>query len=79
MFPLAYGLANALGANPMTFVMTVAFAASASFVSPYGYQTNLMVYNAGRYSLRDFVKLGLPVALVYGLVVLILVPIVFPL
>ncbi|WP_406611030.1 SLC13 family permease [Agarivorans sp. JK6] len=79
MFPLAYGLANALGANPMTFVMTVAFAASASFVSPYGYQTNLMVYNAGRYSLRDFVKLGLPVALVYGLVVLVLVPIVFPL
>jgi len=79
MFPLAYGLANALGVNPMSFVMTVAFAASASFVSPYGYQTNLMVYNAGRYNLSDFVKLGLPVAIVYAIVVLTLVPLIFPL
>ncbi|WP_432462960.1 SLC13 family permease [Agarivorans sp. QJM3NY_33] len=79
MFPVAYGVANAIGANPMTFIMTVAFAASASFISPYGYQTNLMVYNAGRYNLKDFVKLGLPVAIVYAVVVISLVPLLFPL
>lgn len=79
MFPIAYGFALAVGANPMAFTMIVAFGASASFVSPYGYQTNLMVYNAGRYRLIDFVKVGFPVALVYALVVLTLVPIMFPL
>ncbi|MEE1672823.1 SLC13 family permease [Agarivorans aestuarii] len=79
MFPIAYGFALAVDANPMAFTMIVAFGASASFVSPYGYQTNLMVYNAGRYRLVDFVKVGFPVALVYALVVLTLVPIMFPL
>ncbi|MGY5449813.1 SLC13 family permease [Agarivorans sp. MS3-6] len=79
MFPIAYGFAIAVDANPMTFTMIVAFAASASFVSPYGYQTNLMVYNAGRYKLIDFFKVGFPVALVYAAVVLTLVPMMFPL
>lgn len=79
MFPIAYGLAQAMDINPLSFTMLVAFAASASFVSPYGYQTNLMVYNAGRYSLKDFAKVGLPVALVYGLIVILAVPHFFPL
>jgi di/tricarboxylate transporter len=77
MFPMALGLANAFGVEPLTLIMTVTFAASASFVSPYGYQTNLIVMNAGAYRLQDFVKTGWPVALVYGLVVVTLVPIVY--
>jgi di/tricarboxylate transporter len=68
MFPLAYALSLSLDANPMAFIMTVAFGASASFISPYGYQTNLMVFNAGRYQLSDFVKFGVPMSLVYGVV-----------
>ena len=58
--------------------MTVAFAASGSFISPYGYQTNLMVFNAGNYRLNDFVKMGLPVSVVYAVVVLVCVPVFFP-
>lgn len=77
MFPFALGLASAMNIDPMVLVMTVTFAASASFVSPYGYQTNLIVMNAGGYRLQDFVKTGWPVALVYGLVVVLLVPLVY--
>lgn len=78
VFPLAYSLAMGLGVDPMPFVMAVAFGASASFVSPYGYQTNLMVYNAGQYQLKDFLRTGGPVSLVYTLVVLSAVPYFFP-
>ncbi len=78
VFPVAYGLALGLGVNPMTFIMAVAFGASASFMSPYGYQTNLMVYNAGDYQLKDFIRAGLPVSMVYSAVVLSTVPYFFP-
>jgi di/tricarboxylate transporter len=62
----------------MPFVMAVAFGASGSFISPYGYQTNLMVFNAGKYKLNDFVKFGWLVSLTYAVVVLVAIPIVFP-
>nr|WP_202819668.1 SLC13 family permease [Thaumasiovibrio occultus] len=78
IFPIAYGMALGLDANVMPFVMAVAFGASASFVSPYGYQTNLMVFNAGQYNLKDFVKVGLPVSLVYGAVTVSAIPVFFP-
>ncbi|MFA0426728.1 SLC13 family permease [Vibrio sp. 10N.222.51.C5] len=68
IFPIAYGLAQSLDANPMAFIMAVAFGASASFISPYGYQTNLMVFNAGQYRIKDFVRVGLPLSLIYGTV-----------
>ncbi|GMQ47929.1 SLC13 family permease [Vibrio sp. 10N] len=67
LFPVALGLSEALGANNTAFIMAVAFGASASFISPYGYQTNLMVFNAGKYRLSDFVKIGAPVSIVYGI------------
>jgi di/tricarboxylate transporter len=78
IFPIAYNIALGLAVSPMPFVMAVAFAASGSFISPYGYQTNVMVYNAGNYTLTDFVKFGLPVSFVYSVVVLFMLPIVFP-
>lgn len=62
----------------MPMVMGVAFAASASFITPYGYQTNLMVFNAGNYQLQHFVKVGAPVAATYLLVSILLIPLVFP-
>ena len=77
-FPIAYNIAIGLGVDPIPFVMAVAFAASGSFISPYGYQTNVMVYNAGNYQLTDFVKFGLPVSIVYSTTVLIMIPLVFP-
>ncbi|MCG9745914.1 SLC13 family permease [Shewanella sp. Isolate8] len=78
MFPISYSIAQGFGVDFLPFVMTVAFAASGSFISPYGYQTNLMVYNAGRYRLMDFVKVGVPVSLTYGAIVLLAVPVFFP-
>ncbi|UIP27206.1 SLC13 family permease [Photobacterium sp. TLY01] len=77
MFPIGWSMATAAGVDPMPFIMTIAFAASASFLSPYGYQTNLMVFNAGGYKLHDFLKVGAPVSLVYAAVVIITVPYFF--
>lgn len=78
IFPIAYNIALGLGLDPIPFVMAVAFAASGSFISPYGYQTNIMVYNAGNYQLSDFVKFGFPISITYSATVLIMIPMVFP-
>ena len=77
-FPLAFSIAQGLGVSYLPFVLAVAFAASGSFISPYGYQTNLMVYNAGNYKLTDFIKFGLPISITYSVVVITLVPLFFP-
>ena len=61
-----------------TFVMAVAYGASASFLTPYGYTTNLMVQNLGSYQMRDYVRAGLPLSLIYSAIVILLVPRVFP-
>jgi di/tricarboxylate transporter len=79
VFPLAYSLALSTGADPMAFVMAVAFGASASFVTPFGYTTNLMVQNLGGYRRLDYLRMGAPVSLVYSAVVLSLLTVVFPL
>jgi len=78
VFPIAYNIALGLGVDPIPFVMAVAFAASGSFISPYGYQTNVMVYNAGNYQLSDFIKFGLPISIIYSITVIIMIPLVFP-
>jgi len=77
VFPIAYGLAVSIDANPTAFIMAVAFGASASFISPYGYQTNLMVFNAGQYKLNDFVKIGVPVSIAYSITAVTMITIVF--
>lgn len=77
-FPVAFGLAESFGVSHMPFVMAVAFGASASFLTPYGYTTNLMVQNIGGYSMGDYFRAGLPVSLVYSTAVIVLIPLVFP-
>ena len=71
MFPFAYGLVGIINAPLMPFALCVAFAASASFISPYGYQTNLLVYNATNYKFGHFAKFGLPISLMYSTIVLL--------
>lgn len=78
MFPLALGLAESFQVSPMSYVMAVAFGASASFISPYGYQTNLIVFNSGGYQVKDFIRYGLPVSLMYIVVSCTLIPWFFP-
>ena len=77
MFPFAYGLVEIIGAPLMPFALAVAFAASASFISPFGYQTNLLVYNAANYRFSHFIKIGLPISLVYSAIVLCLLNITY--
>ena len=77
-FPIAYTTALGLDVNMAPFMMAVAYGASASFMTPYGYQTNLMVASAGGYSFKTFIKSGFFVSIAYSLVALILIPLFFP-
>ena len=79
MFPFAYGIAQVMQVELMPFALAVAFAASASFISPYGYQTNLLVFSATNYKLKHFVKIGLPVSVCYSSIVLVLLKFTYPL
>ena len=78
VLPFAMTAAGHLGVSPMPFVIAVMFAASASFATPFGYQTNLMVYGAGNYTVRDFLRVGVPMNALSGAMVMLLVPRVFP-
>ncbi|MEO0412768.1 MAG: SLC13 family permease [Pseudomonadota bacterium] len=79
MTPVAIGLANQLGYDPRPFIVTVMFAASASFATPIGYQTNTLVYSAGGYRFADFIKVGLPMNVIAGIVVVVMCPMIWPL
>ncbi|MEX0661770.1 MAG: SLC13 family permease [Balneolaceae bacterium] len=78
IFPIAISLAASIGVSFMPFVMVIIFAASASFSTPIGYQTNLMVMGPGGYHFSDYLKFGVPLNLAVGITALILVPIVWP-
>ncbi len=78
MFPIAMAVSDSLGIGYMPFVMTIMIAASASFATPIGYQTNLMVYGPGGYRFSDYLRLGLPLTLLLGLLVILIVPRVWP-
>jgi di/tricarboxylate transporter len=77
-FPVALGAAQATHLDPQPFVMAVLYGASCSFLTPYGYQTNLMIMSPGRYTLGDYVRTGGPVALVFLVVALFAIPVFFP-
>lgn len=74
IFPIAMAVAGQQGLNPMPFAVAIAVAASASFATPIGYQTNLMVYGPGGYKFSDFLKLGIPLNLIFMTVALIVIP-----
>lgn len=78
MFPFGISLATSLGVSPMPFSIAVMFAASASFITPIGYQTNLMVYGPGGYQFGDYVRSGWFLQVASGVVTLTLTPLLFP-
>ena len=78
MFPLAVATGLDLGVDPRPFVMVVALIASASFLTPIGYQTNLMVYGPGGYRFTDFTRVGFPLSVLLLLAATLLVPMVWP-
>jgi len=77
MFPIALAVSEQLGVNFLPFAVAVMFAASASFITPLGYQTNLMVYGPGRYRFTDYMRIGVPLSLVVAVVVLGVIPLVW--
>lgn len=79
MFPIAVALAQQVGVNVMPFAVAVMFAASASFMTPIGYQTNLMVYGPGGYSAMDYLKIGLPMNILAGCVTIPMILVFWPL
>lgn len=74
MFPIAHAVAADLGVDFMPFAIAVMIAASASFATPIGYQTNLMVLGPGGYHFGDFVRAGVPLTIVTGLVAILVIP-----
>ncbi|HET7615745.1 MAG TPA: SLC13 family permease, partial [Bacillales bacterium] len=73
MFPIAMATAQQIQVNPMAFAVVVAIAASASFLTPIGYQTNLIVMGPGRYKFTDYYKVGLPLSFIVMIVTIIVV------
>ena len=77
--PIAAGLAHQIGVDPWPFVVAVMFAASASFVTFIGYQTNILVYNAGGYRFVDFINIGLPLNIILWATATIVIQMFWPL
>lgn len=77
--PIAVGLADVMGMDARPLVVAVMVAASASFATPIGYQTNMLVYGPGGYRFSDFMKVGIPLNLSVGLLASLLIPFIWPL
>ncbi len=77
MFPIALAVSEQLGVSFLPFAVAVMFAASASFITPLGYQTNLMVYGPGRYQFTDYMRIGIPLSLIVGVTAVLLIPFVW--
>ncbi len=76
-FPIALASATSLSVEPTAFILAVAYGASASFLTPIGYQTNLMVYGPGGYKFKDFIKAGLPLAVIYMVLCIFILKIIY--
>ena len=78
MTPITLSLATNFGFDPKPFIFAVCYAASASFITPVGYQTNLMVFGPGGYRYSDYIKVGLPLGLILWVVSVIMIPMIWP-
>ena len=77
--PIAIALAQSLGHDPRAYVVAVMFSATVAFATPIGYQTHMMVYGPGGYRFSDFVRVGVPLDIVCGIVACLVIPLFWPL
>ncbi|MDZ7796728.1 MAG: anion permease [Candidatus Marinimicrobia bacterium] len=77
MFPIALSASSQLGVDTHPFCITICIAASASFATPIGYQTNLLVQGVGGYKFNDYVRIGLPLNIIAMIITVILVPLLW--
>ncbi|HEY9886844.1 MAG TPA: SLC13 family permease, partial [Candidatus Obscuribacterales bacterium] len=78
IFPIALSVSQTLGVSYMPFIIAIMVGASASFSTPIGYQTNLMVYGPGGYKFTDFMRIGIPLNLVFWVITVLITPLVYP-
>lgn len=78
VFPIAIATADNLDVNRMPFIIAIMIAASASFATPIGYQTNMMVYGPGGYHFFDYTRIGLPLNVLMGIITVVIAPFVWP-
>ena len=76
--PIAISAAQSMGVNPRPFLMAIAFAASSSFMTPVGYQTNTLIYGPGRYTFADFFRIGTPLNILFWVLATVMIPIFWP-
>jgi di/tricarboxylate transporter len=78
MTPVALSISETFMLNPLPFLVAVCFGASASFMTPMGYQTNLMVFGPGQYKFKDFLKVGIPLNIIYAIIAIYAIPYFWP-
>ncbi|NBC66006.1 MAG: SLC13 family permease [Bacteroidetes bacterium] len=76
--PLAIQIADSIGVNPEPFVISVSYAASLTFLTPFGHHANTLVYGAGHYKFTDFTKVGLPINIIFWIIATLLIPVIWP-
>jgi di/tricarboxylate transporter len=79
LLPIGLNLATTLGISPTPLLMAIAFGASASFMTPMGYQTNAIVMGPGGYTFGDYLRIGVPLSIIMWLVASVMIPILYPL